>query len=234
MDTTKRRATVSTFEELATRPFEPGHNALCWPRTLAGDFGEVARRLAPPEGLRVITAGDLHTLTLSPAGRIAADLMLEDLRRLDALGHEPVLNCITSYPRDERGLAISTDVMSFHVDRSPIHVDTWLCTYHGQPSEGLDNDEAQRRIDAAEVRATLRSQFDNQFPDDGFEDFDEFVREGAFDLHYRANEDAEPFSFGVGNLWRIAVLWPGSPVPPCIHRAPLAGPGYEPRLLLIC
>ncbi len=40
-------------------------------------------------------------------------------------------------------------------------------------------------------------------------------------------------SFGLGNLWRIAVDYPGSPVPPCIHRAPITRPGRPPRLLLI-
>ena len=44
---------------------------------------------------------------------------------------------------------------------------------------------------------------------------------------------AEPFSFGLGNLWRIAVEYPDSPVPPCVHRAPATIPGRPPRLLLI-
>ena len=45
---------------------------------------------------------------------------------------------------------------------------------------------------------------------------------------------ARPYSFGVGYLWRIAVDWPGSAVPPCIHRAPETLPGQPPRLVLIC
>ena len=39
-------------------------------------------------------------------------------------------------------------------------------------------------------------------------------------LHYAPLPHARSFSFGKGNLWRIAVDYPGSPVPPCIHRAP--------------
>ena len=35
------------------------------------------------------------------------------------------------------------------------------------------------------------------------------------------------------HLWRIAVDYPGSPVPPCVHRAPETRPGRPPRLLLI-
>jgi hypothetical protein len=44
---------------------------------------------------------------------------------------------------------------------------------------------------------------------------------------------AQPFSFGLGHVWRIACEHPGSPVPPCIHRAPETAPGQPPRLLLI-
>jgi hypothetical protein len=51
-------------------------------------------------------------------------------------------------------------------------------------------------------------------------------------LHYASIPLAQPFRFGVGNLWSIAIAYPGSPVPPCIHRAPETLPG-QPRLLLI-
>lgn len=227
---TKRRATVDSFAELVARPLTDGINALCWPRTLAGDFGEVARLLAPADGLVTVDAEMLQALVLSPAGRIAADVMLEDLRRLDELGRDPVLNCITGYPRDERGLPIATDVMSFHADRAPVEVDTWLCTYWGKSSDVLDNDSARRRIDEPAIRAALLQEYGGE-DDDGFA---EFIREGSFDLHYGAHGDVAPCACGVGNLWRMAVAWPGCPVPPCIHRAPQTMPGDEPRLLLIC
>ena len=224
-----RRAVVGSFADLVHRPLVDGINALCWPRSLAGDFGEVARLLAPNDGVVTVDVDALRDLCLSPAGRVAADVLREDVRRLDELGRDPVLNCIATYPRDERGLAIATDVLSFHVDRAPVEVDTWLCTYWGKSSEGLDNDDARRLIDAPAIRDAL---FKECGGDDA--DFVDFVREGNFDLHYGALEDARPFSFGVGHLWRIAVLWPGCPVPPCVHRAPAAAPGDEPRLLLIC
>jgi hypothetical protein len=225
-----RRAFVESFADLVGRPFSGGVNALCWRRALEGDFAEVARLLAPAEGVVVVGAGTLRALSLSAAGRIAADAMLEDLRRLDALGYDPVLNCITSYPRDERGLGMTTDVMSFHADRSPVEVDTWLCTYQGKSSEGLDNGDARRLIDSPGVRAGLLAEYGGEDDDS----FAEFLREGSFDLHYGVADHAQPFSFGVGNLWRIAVAWPGCPVPPCIHRAPETVAGDEPRLLLIC
>jgi hypothetical protein len=63
-------------------------------------------------------------------------------------------------------------------------------------------------------------------------DFEEFMRENCYDLHYAPSGGTVPFSFGIGNLWRIAVEYPGSPVPPCLHRAP-AAPSGQPRLLLI-
>jgi hypothetical protein len=225
----KRRAVVENFAELVGRPLGDGVNALCWPRALVGDFGEVARLLAPVEGFVDVDAALLRSLSLSPEGRIAAGVMLDDMRTLDELGREPVLSCITSYPRDERGLPIATDLMSFHADRAPVEVDTWLCTYAGKSSEGLDNDDARRLIDAPEVRGAMLRHYGGE-DDDGFA---AFIREGSFDLHYAIVDGARPFSFGVGNLWRIAVEWPGCGVPPCLHRAPPAAPGDAPRLLLI-
>ena len=207
---TKRRRLVSNFAELARRPFSDGVNALCWPRALGGDFGEVARLLAPDDGLVVVEPTTLAALDLSDAGRTAAEAMLDDLLRLRELGHDPVINCIARYARDQRGLPIATDVMSFHVDRAPVEVDTWLCTYWGKSTEGIDNDDAQRLIDSPALRLALLQEYG------GGEDehFATFITTGSYDLHYGAVDDVEPFSFGVGHLWRVAVQWAGCPVPP--------------------
>lgn len=225
-----RRAVVADFDALLRRPLADGVNALCWSRTLAGDFGEVAQRLAPTDGMIVVDEDMLRSTPLSPAGRVAAGAMIDDLRRLDALGHDPVLNCITEPRRDARGLPIATDAASFHADRAPVEVDTFLCTYWGESSDGLDNDDAVRLIDDPAIRAALLREYGGA-DDDGFA---AYLHDGSFDLHYRAVDGARPFSFGVGNLWRIAVAWPGCPVPPCLHRAPAWTPGSRPRLLLIC
>ncbi|MGB8170874.1 MAG: hypothetical protein WCF18_25440, partial [Chthoniobacteraceae bacterium] len=155
--------------------------------------------------------------------------MLEDQRRLVELDRDPVLNCIHGYPRDEEPGPVPTDVFSFHADSAPVQADTWLCTYHGSASEGLRNDEAQRRVDVPETRAALLHVFGGEDNDD----FREYLSEHCYDLHYAPVPRARPFSFGVGDLWRIAVDWPGSTVPPCIHRAPETLPGQPPRLLLI-
>lgn len=221
---------VRTFEELVAASFGDGVNALCWPRQLPGDFGEVVAQLGAGEGIVTLDNARLETLPVRAAGRAAVAVLLEDLRRLRQHERDPVLNCIHAYPRDEEPGPVRTDVFSFHADSAPVEADTWLCTYHGAPSEGLRNDEARRRVDIPEIRAALLARFEGR--DD--EAFREYLHVHCYDLHYAALPQARPFSFGLGHLWRIAVDWPGSPVPPCIHRAPETQADDSPRLLLIC
>jgi hypothetical protein len=224
-----RIRTVQSFAELVATPFADGVNALCWPRTLPGDFGEVVEQLGCGEGIVTLDDARLLALSVSAAGRAAVEFLLEDLRLLRAHDLDPVLNCIHAYPRDDDAGPVPTDVYSFHADSAPVPADTWLCTYHGPASEGLRNDEAQPRVDQPEIRAELLRRF-------GGEDnagFHAYLEENCHDLHYVPVAQAQPFSFGLGHLWRIAVDWPGSPVPPCIHRAPATPPGQPPRLLLI-
>ena len=130
---------------------------------------------------------------------------------------------------DEEPGPVPTDVFSFHADSAPVEADTWLCTYHGAPSEGLRNEDAQRRVDIPATRAKLLKLYGGA--DDA--DFREYLREHCYDLHYAAATGAQPYSFGLHNLWRIAVDWPGSAVLPCVHRAPITQPGDPLRLLLI-
>jgi hypothetical protein len=93
----------------------------------------------------------------------------------------------------------------------------------------LRNEDARRRVDIPETRAELLQLFGGA-DDDAFL---EYLNENCYDLHYAPISQARPFSFGLGNVWRIAVDYPGSPVPPCIHRAPETVPSQPPRLLLI-
>ncbi|SDR72772.1 hypothetical protein [Opitutus sp. GAS368] len=220
---------VRNFAELVATPFAGGVNALCWPRPLAGDFGEIVAGLGAGEGIMSLDEGRLNALVLSAAGRVARDILLADLRLLRDQGLAPELNCIHIYPRDEDAAVVPVDVYSFHADRAPVETSTWLCTYHGPASEGLRNEETQRRIDVPATRAALLAEYGGA-DDDGFR---EFLRDSCYDLHYAPAPNARPWSFGLGHLWRIAVAWPGSPVPPCIHRAPATLPGDPPRLLLI-
>lgn len=219
---------VGSFHELAATRFDGGVNALCWERPLPGDFAEVVAHLGAGEGLVALEDEPLRALPVGAAGRVAIDVMLEDLRLLREHGAAPVLNCIHGYPRDEDSGPVATDVFSFHADSAPVEADTWLCTYFGPASEGLRNEDALRRVDLPETRAELLRLFGGA-DDDAFR---EWLNENCYDLHYAPRAGAEPFGFGLGNLWRIATDWPGSPVPPCVHRAPATRPG-ERRLLLI-
>jgi hypothetical protein len=239
---------VATFQELVATPFTGGVNALCLPRNLAGDFGEVVRAFDAREDITVLDEKMLLGKELSAKGKEAMSIILEDMRVLRELGRDPVLNLISGYPRDEADGPVATDVFSFHADSAPIEADTWLCTYHGSPSEGLRNEDAIRKVDVPEIQAALLAEFRTAMSSEvlavppealakgGGGDDDEFrtwLNENCYDLHYAAKPGAKPWSFGIGNLWRITVDWPGSPVPPCVHRAPETEPG-KPRLLLIC
>ncbi|GAB1487963.1 DUF1826 domain-containing protein [Opitutaceae bacterium] len=219
---------MGSFQELLATPLANGINALCWKRILDGDFAEVARALGEGEGIVAIDEERLRALPVSAAGRTAIGVMLADRRRLQEQGLAPELNIIHAYPRDEDAEGIPTDVFSFHADSAPVQADTWLCTYFGLSSEGLLNEEALHRIDVPETRAELLKLFGGA---EG-EEFEAFLRDHCYDLHYAPRPGAQPYGFGVGNLWRIACQTPDNPVPPCIHRAPETQPG-EVRLMMI-
>ena len=220
---------VKSLRELVTIPFAGGINALCWERTLPGNFGEVVDQLGVGKGITTLDDARLQALPLSAAGRVAIGILLEDQRLLREHGLAPVLDCIDGYLRDEGPGVVCTDVYSFHADSATVATDTYLCTYHGPASEGLRNDEAQRRVDLPATRAELLKHYGGE-DNDGFRGY---LNENYYDLHYAPVPQAQPFSFGLGNLWRIAVDYPGSPVPPCIHRAPETQLGQSPRLLLL-
>lgn len=220
---------VHSFEELTATRFSGDVNALCWPRRLPGDFREVLDQLSLDEGITPIGDDELKALTLSPAGAAARDVLLADQEMLRSHGLAPSLDAITAYPRDTAEGPIATDVYSFHVDSAPVEADTYLCTYIGSTSEGLLNEAALRRVDDVETRAALSKVYGG--PDD--EHFAAYLSQQCFDLHYLPRPGAQPYSFGLGNLWRIAIAHPGSAVLPCIHRAPMMQPGDPARLLLI-
>lgn len=221
---------VESFEELVGARFSEGVNALCWPRNLAGDFDEVvAQVVAGGDDIDSLDAATLQSLKLGPAGRAAVATLLADYERLRAHGLSPVLDCIHRYPRDAADALVPTDVYSYHADSATVEADTFLCSYTGAASEGLRNEDARRYVDEPATRAALLRQYGGA-DDEGFRDY---LAEHCYDLHYFAIPPAQPFSFGLGNFWRIALKYPGSPVPPCVHRAPMTVPGQPPRLLLI-
>jgi hypothetical protein len=222
---------VNSFNELVTSTFGPRVNAICWSRTLTGNFDELAASFGNEEEIVSLDNKTLSRLRpgLSTMGKAAADTLLEDIPLLQGHGLSPGLECVPRYQRDESS-AVPTDVYSFHADRATVPADTYLCSYNEVATEGLRNDQAQRRIDMPATRVKLLDLF-RQEEDTG--DFDAYLRENCYDLHYAALSEAIPFSFGIGNLWRIAVEYPGCPVAPCLHRAPATTTGQLPRLLLI-
>ncbi|MDB6075966.1 MAG: hypothetical protein JWO89_3606 [Verrucomicrobiaceae bacterium] len=220
---------VSSFEELISTPLVDGVNALCWQRTLAGDFGEVVAQLGVGKGITTIDEERLWALTLSAEGNIAREVLLQDQDLLRSRELAPVLDCINGYLHEDEGAPVPTHVQSFHVDSATVAADTYLCTYHGPSSEGLRNDEALRKVEIPQTRAELLKLYGGADDDD----FVEYLNDHYYDLHYASVPQAQPFDFGLGNLWRIACEYPGSPVPPCVHRAPLTMPGQPTRLLLI-
>ncbi len=220
---------VHGFEELVTTRFADGVNALCWQRELPDGFGEVVEAIGAGEGIASLDEPTLQSLIVSATGRAAIAVLIEDLRLLRDRGLSPLLDCIHGYPRDEEPGPVPTDVYSFHADSATVEADTYLCTYYGATSEGLRNEDAQRRVTIPSTRTELLTRFGGADDDE----FQEYLKENCYDLHYAALPAARPFVFGLGNLWRIAIDYPGSPVPPCIHRAPENVPGQLPRLLLI-
>jgi len=219
---------VSSFAELVHTDFSGERNALCWDRKLQGDFEEIVAKLQLKDAITEVNPRDLLALQLSEQGDMARAIILDDLRLLADFGAFPSLNLIRCYERDTEFDFISTDVYSFHVDRSPIATDTFLCTYQGASSEIISNAQAEQKILIPEIRDQLQALHDGP-P----EDFEAFLKEYYFDLHYQARAEAVPVSLGLGHLWRLAVDHPGQKVLPCIHRAPVEEDG-EYRLLLIC
>ena len=219
---------VTSFQDLVATPFNGAINAICWTRKLTGDFSEIVEKVALSENIMEITPEELHELQLSEQGQLAREVLLNDLKVLKAHGASPILNVISYYDRDNTYPFFPTDVYSFHVDRSPIPVDTFLCTYYGGCSEILPNSQGQKKVLIPEIRAELKKLYHGA--DEGFESF---LSEHFFDLHYEAKPDARPISLGPGHLCRLAVDHPESQVLPCIHRAPKEKPGQK-RLLLIC
>ena len=219
---------VSTFSQLVHTDFKGEMNALCWYRNVDGDFNEIVSRLRINENITEVYPEDLMALELSEKGNIAREIILNDLQLLTDYGASPSLNLLKCYERDDEFDFISTDVYSFHVDRSSIATDTFLCTYHGAASDIISNSQTEQKILIPEIRAKLKELYDGPS-----EEFENFLKENYFDLHYQVQADAIPVNLGLGHLWRLAVDHPKQQVLPCIHRAPIEKEG-EYRLLLIC
>ncbi|TRX16341.1 DUF1826 domain-containing protein [Flavobacterium franklandianum] len=219
---------VSTFSELVHTDFKEAMNALCWYRNLEGDFAAIVEQLQLKENITEVFPKDLLALQLSEKGNSAREIILNDFQLLTDFGASPSLNLLKCYERDEEFDFISTDVYSFHIDRSPIATDTFLCTYHGAASDIIANAQTEQKILIPEIRKKLTALHNGSA-----EELEDFLKENYFDLHYQAQPHSTPINLGLGHLWRLAVDHPEQQVLPCIHRAPIEKEG-EYRLLLIC
>lgn len=225
---TQQVGIVSTFSELINTNFSGKTNTLCWERNLIGNFEEIVSQLTLLENVTEITTKDLLALHLSEQGAIAREIILNDLHLLTDIGALPILNLIKNYNRDNEFDFISTDVYSFHVDRSPVSTDTYLCTYYGATSDIIPNDEVEQKVLIPEVRNQL-----SELHQGNEEEFESFLKEYFFDLHYHPKSNAKPVNLAIGHLYRLAVDHPEQKVSPCVHRAPKEK-ADEYRLLLIC
>ncbi|PAW61770.1 MAG: hypothetical protein B9S37_04235 [Verrucomicrobiia bacterium Tous-C3TDCM] len=220
---------VNSIAELVCTPMCAGVNALCLRRSLDGDFTEVIRHLRAERGITTLDRDQLLALRVSDAGKIAIETMLRDQEELRAYGFDPEIDCVNGYIGHDQQELMRTDVCSFHIDRATDIADTYLCTYAGASSIGVCHEDVILRAQVPAVRARLLADFGGA--DD--ESFLDYLRGNYYDMHYEALPAARTFSFGVGHLWRIAIDYPGTAVPPCIHRAPDPVDGEPPRLILI-
>jgi len=219
---------VNSFQDLVSTSFYGKKNAMCWTRELIGNFSEIIQKAKLDGNITVLEPEQLLQLELSEQGELARKVLLNDLELLTVHGASPTLNIINYYERDHAYPFFPTDVYSFHVDRSPIPTSTFLCTYYGESSEIISNSEATQKILVPEIQQELKKIYKGKE-----ENFDSFLIDHFFDLHYLPKANAQPITLGLGNLWKLAVDHPQSQVLPCIHRAPKEKTA-EARLLLIC
>ncbi|CAM2965401.1 DUF1826 domain-containing protein [Acinetobacter celticus] len=219
---------VSTFSELVNLNFQGDNNAIGWHRNLVGDFKEIVDKLELKENITEVSIEDLLALQLSESGHLARETILKDVQLLTDFGASPSLNLLKNYERDDELDFISTDVYSYHIDRSPIETDTFLCTYYGPASDILPHNQVEQKVLIPEIRGKLKKLHDGPEAE-----FETFLEDYFFDLHYQPKPNTKPMNLGSGHLWRLAVDHPTQQVLPCVHRAPTEKDG-EYRLLLIC
>jgi len=219
---------VTNFNDLVTTQLKGSTNVVSWEREFIGDFNEIIQHCVSAENITVIEPELLLSISLTEAGQLARNTILNDFQLLSDYGAAPTLNIIKQYDRDTDENIFPIDVYSFHIDRSPIPVDTFLCTYYGATTEILPNEQSIQKILIPEIREQLKNNFA------GSESaFETYLIEQFYDLHFAALPNAQIVQIPLGHICRLAVDHPNSLTLPCIHRAPIEDDGVY-RLLLIC
>src|SRR4051812_36382930 len=85
---------VTNFLDLVSTPFNGIINAICWTRTLTGDFSEIVKKVKLSGNITAIEQEDLRELQLSEQGQLAREILLNDWKVLKAHGASPILNVI--------------------------------------------------------------------------------------------------------------------------------------------
>lgn len=219
---------VTNFNDLVHTLLKDNINVVCWERELNGDFYEIIQQCVSDENITVVEPELLRSINLSAEGQLARNIILNDFQLLSDYGAAPTLNIIKQYDRDAPDNIFPTDVYSFHIDRSPVPVDTFLCTYYGATTEILPNAQSIQKILIPEIRQQLKNNFNGSDAD-----FENYLTEHFYDLHFAALPGAQPIQIPLGHICRLAVDHPDSQTLPCVHRAPIENRG-EYRLLLIC
>ena len=101
---------VNSIEDLFSAPFQGAINAICWQRELNGDFAEIVNKADFYGNVTLLDEEDLLELDLSAAGQVAREVLLTDMRLLEAQGASPSLNVIREYERDDAYPFFPTDV----------------------------------------------------------------------------------------------------------------------------
>ena len=92
---------VTNFHDLVSTPFLAEVNAICWARTLNGDFSEIVESLKLNGNIKEIEEEELRELQLSDQGALAREFLLNDLKLLKDYGASPLLNLIKYYDTDD-------------------------------------------------------------------------------------------------------------------------------------
>ena len=87
---------VTTFSELVNTNFHGDINAIGLCRELIGDFKEIVDKLKLKENITEVSVEDLLMLQLSLSGKLARELILNDIQLLTDFGASPVLKLLTS------------------------------------------------------------------------------------------------------------------------------------------